>query len=74
MLKVAVVPVQTVSMPLMAAGAEGAAMTDTVRLEGDEVSQSFTAATVTAPPAGPAVTVMEVLSETPVQPSGSVQV
>jgi hypothetical protein len=69
-----VLPVQTVARPLMAPGAEGTALADTVRLAAADVPQAFVAATVTVPPAEPAVTVMEVVVEAPVQPPGSVQV
>jgi hypothetical protein len=70
---VAGVPVQTVPLPLMDPGAGGAASTDTVRLAAGDVPQAFEAATVTVPPAGPAVTVMAFVVEAPAQPGGSVQ-
>jgi hypothetical protein len=38
-----------------------------------DVPQAFEAATVTGPPAGPAVAVMAFVVEAPVQPSGNVQ-
>jgi hypothetical protein len=53
------VPVQTVSRPLMDPGVGGAALTVTVRLEGEDVPQSLEAVTVTCPPVDPAVAVME---------------
>jgi hypothetical protein len=54
-------------------GAGGGPPTSTARLAA-ELPQPFKAVTVTIPPAGPAVTVMEFVAEAPVQPSGSVQV
>jgi hypothetical protein len=39
----------------------------------EDVPQAFEAVTVTVPPAGPAVAVMEEVVEVPVQPSGNVQ-
>jgi hypothetical protein len=69
---VSVPPAQAVPLPLTGSGAAGAALTDTASREAGEVSQPFTAATVTTPPDGPAVTVTEFVVEVPVQPSGSV--
>ena len=66
-------PAQTVSLPLMDPGAEGAASTDTAMLVAEDVPQAFVAATVMLPPVAPAVAVMESMSEPPVQPLGSVQ-
>jgi hypothetical protein len=71
---VAVLLVQTLALPLIAPGVEGAALADTGRLAAEDIPQAFDAATVTVPPAGPAVAVIVVVAEAPVQPSGSVQV
>jgi hypothetical protein len=71
---VADVPAQTVALPLMEPGVGGTAPTETVRLAAGDVPQAFEAATVTTPPAGPAVAVMEFVVEVPDQPPGSVQV
>jgi hypothetical protein len=76
MLYVAETPVQTVSLPLMDAGAYGAP-TVTDRLTGGEASpQAFLATTDTAPPTEPAVpalATMDVVLEVPVHPLGNVQ-
>jgi hypothetical protein len=71
---VADVPVQTVSLPLMAPGVESGDSTVTGMLDTDVVPQPFEALTVTVPPVTPAVTVMEVVVEAPVHPPGRVQV
>jgi hypothetical protein len=68
-----VLPAQTVALPLMVPGVGGAAPTDTVRLAAGDVPQAFEAATVTVPPVGPAVAVMEFVAEVPVHPPGNVQ-
>ena len=67
------VPAQTVSLPLMDPGAEGAASTDTAMPVAGDVPQPFEAVTVTSPPVAPAVAKMESMSETPVHPSGKTQ-
>jgi hypothetical protein len=72
MLYVAGVPAQAVSLPMMAPGA-GGGPTHAARLAAGDIPQAFVAATVTLPPAGPAVAVMEVLLEIPVHPPGNVQ-
>jgi hypothetical protein len=66
------VPVQTVSLPLMATGLEGTNSTDTARMEAGEDPQGFEAVTLTFPPAAPAVAVMEGMAETPFHPAGNV--
>jgi hypothetical protein len=67
------VPAQTVSLPLMEAGA-GGVPTQTARLVAGESPQAFEAATVTFPPFESAVARMEVESEAPDHPLGRTQV
>jgi hypothetical protein len=73
MLYVAVVPVQTVPLPMMDPGAGGAESTDTAIVEAEDVPQPFDAVTVTTPPDEPAAAMMESAVEAPVHPAGSVQ-
>jgi hypothetical protein len=68
-----VLAVQTVALPLMDPSVGSTASTDTVRLAAGETPQAFEAVTVTVPPVGPAVAVMEFVVEAPVHPPGNVQ-
>jgi hypothetical protein len=58
----------------MAIGAEGVVPTDTDSPDAGDGPQTFEADTVTVPPAGPAVAVMEEVVDVPVHPPGSVHV
>jgi hypothetical protein len=67
-------PLHTLLLPLMEAGAEGFSLMVTARVSGGEEPQPLQAVTAMVPPAVPAVAVMEVVFELPVQPGGRVQV
>ena len=65
---------QTLVSPLIEPGIAGAGVTATARVRIGDEPQALFAVTIILPPETPAVTVMEVVAELPVQPPGKTQV